>query len=51
MEYIGLGLEISRHVSLQWQFAIFAARTNVDFATMAYDTNLKTWRINADFAF
>ena len=49
MEYLGFGIEISRHFSIQWQLLLTSIRTNVD-EVFAYENGIDTWRLNIDFA-
>lgn len=48
--YVGYGVEIYRHISLQWQFSFLSLVTYSD-ELMNYDQDdLDTWRLSLDYA-
>ena len=49
VDYLGIGLELYRHVTIQWQILVASIRTNVS-EIEAYDTGIDTWRLNLDVA-
>ena len=52
LTYVGFGIELSRRVSLQWQFLPVSIVTNIDTNNNYYcdDSDGLTWRISMDFA-
>ena|GEM_PF-821508 len=49
VDYLGIGLELYRHVTIQWQILVASIRTNVD-EIEAYHNGIDTWRLNLDVA-
>ena len=49
--FLGLGLEIYRHVSIEWQWLASAKSTYADDKGTPYKDGADTWRVKLDFAF
>jgi hypothetical protein len=49
VDYLGIGLELYRYVTIQWQILVASIRTNVD-EIEAYHNGIDTWRLNLDVA-
>lgn len=49
MEYLGLGIELNRHVAIQWQPLLYSIRTNAYKTSNPYDNGLDTWRLGMEF--
>ncbi len=48
--YSGIGIEVNRHFSIQWQYSLLALVTHSD-EVMNYDQDVfDMWRLNLDFA-
>lgn len=50
MGYFGIGIEIHRHISLEFQWLLHSSSTYADDTTSPYDTD-ETWRVKIDLAF
>ena len=48
--YLGFGVELTRHLSLQWQMLLFNAITYTD-EIVNYKLLMDTWRVSLDVAF
>lgn len=49
--FMGIGLEIYRHVSIEWQWLAIAKSTYADDKGTPYKDGADTWRVKLDFAF
>ena len=49
IEYLGLGIELNRHVAILWQPLLYSIRTNAYKASNPYDNGLDTWRLGMEF--
>jgi len=49
MEYLGLGVELNRHVAIQWQPLLYSIRTSDPNTFAPYDGGIDTWRLNFEF--
>lgn len=51
LNFIGFGVEIFRHVSIEWQLLIMSLRTYDGDNWECYNEGTDTWRLKLDFAF
>lgn len=51
LEFIGFGVEIYRHVSIEWQWLIASQSSYADDKSSPYQGGFDTWQIKLDFSF
>lgn len=49
LEYLGFGVELNRHVAIQWQPLLYSIRTNAPEKWAPYDGGIDSWRMTFEF--
>lgn len=50
MGYLGFGVELTRHFSLEWQMLLHSHRTYEDCGVRSHEQGPRTWRFKLDFS-
>lgn len=50
MGYLGFGVELTRHFSLEWQILLHSHRTYASYGWRSHEQGSRTWRLKLDFS-